>query len=196
MIHDIIEVEPLDACVESAKRHVPYGIGRDVLTQIHATQLIVVTRLSIEQVDANLITVEADVPILLMMTFEEVENVDRVTQHQPSPTHIRTQLHARLRREHNLLSILIAQCVRLESVRILKHHRVVIVLGFDVFLVNTAETLNHLIHFVEKRLLFFDLRCWLGDTVFNADAVGHNNHPVGTSANGNNHKHPCYEEAF
>ena len=131
-----------------------------------------------------------------MMAFEKMENVDGITQHQPSPTYIGTQLHTRLRREHNLLSVFVAQRVRLIGVRILQHDGVIIVLGLDVFFVNTTEILDNLIHLVEKRLFLLHLRGRRNDAVFHTDAVGRNKAAVSISADGYSQKHHRYEKVF
>ena len=81
VVQNIIEIKTLDAGIETTKRNISEVVSRNIVAKVSTSDFIVITRLSIEQVDTHLIAVEADVPILLMMAFKKVRNVNRISQY-------------------------------------------------------------------------------------------------------------------
>lgn len=67
------------------------------MVEIGVLYAIVVAGLAIEEVDANLRTVEREVELLLVVAVAEVLDVECVTEEQPSPADVRTNLDGRLR---------------------------------------------------------------------------------------------------
>lgn len=67
MVEDVIKIESLDARFETVERSLADRVTIDVLTQIHPQNMIVISRLSPEQVYSQQTAVEAQVKLLLLV---------------------------------------------------------------------------------------------------------------------------------
>ena len=132
------------------------------MVEIGVLYAIVVAGLAIEEVDANLRTVEREVELLLVVAVAEVLDVECVTEEQPSPADVGTNLDGRPRGEHKVVAASGADGVRLIRVGVLHHEREIVFLRLDVVGVHPAEVLYHLVcrlhQSLEKRLTLSALR--------------------------------------
>ena len=82
MVEDVIKIESLDARFETIERSLADRVTIDVLTQIHPQNMIVISRLSPEQVYSQQTAVEAQVKLLLVgVVVSEIDvlQVERIT---------------------------------------------------------------------------------------------------------------------
>ena len=82
MVEDVIKIKSLDARFETVERSFVNRGAIDVLTQIHPLNMIVISRLSPEQVYSQQTAVEAQVKLLLVgVVVSEIDvlQVERIT---------------------------------------------------------------------------------------------------------------------
>lgn len=146
VVEDVVEIEAFNAHVETRKRQAVQGVPGVVVVECDALDVIVVTRLPPEEVDANGGTVEAQVKLLLgglVVSVMQGSEVYRIAQEEPTPTEIRAELDTDVGREDDFLSVLAAEGIHLVGGGLLEHQRVVIVLWLDVGRVHRIERLDH-----------------------------------------------------
>ena len=142
MVEDVIKIESLDTRFETVERSFVDRGAIDVLTQIHPLNMIVISRLSPEQVYSQQTAVEAQVKLLLVgVVVSEIDvlQVERITQEHPSPAQIRTQTVRRIRSKGNALSFAVSERIFLVGIGVLQHHRIIVVLVFDIRRIRTVE---------------------------------------------------------
>ena len=157
MVEDVIKIESLDARFETVERSLADRVTIDVLTQIHPQNMIVISRLSPEQVYSQQTAVEAQVKLLFIsVVIPEINvlQVERITQKHPSPAQIRPQAVRRIRSKGNALSLAVSECIFLVGIGVLQHHRIIVVLVFDVRRIRTVEFSEepgeHISHLMEE----------------------------------------------
>ena len=142
LMKGVIKIESLDARFETIERSLADWVTIDVLTQIHPQNMIVISRLSPEQVYSQQTAVEAQVKLLFIsVVIPEINvlQVERITQKHPSPAQIRPQTVRRIRREGNALSFAVSERIFLVGIGVLQHHRIIVMLVFDISRIRTVE---------------------------------------------------------
>ena len=157
MVEDVIKIESLDARFETVERSLADRGTIDVLTQIHPLNMIVISRLSPEQVYSQQTAVEAQVKLLFIsVVIPEINvlQVERITQKHPSPAQIRPQAVRRIRREGNALSFAVSERIFLVGIGVLQHHRIIVMLVFYISRIRTVEFSEepgeHISHLMEE----------------------------------------------
>ena len=142
MIEDIIDVDTCDTCADTIEGHALQCTCVNVFAQVDAAQFVVAARTAVEEVDAYLRRVDAQVelPLLSVVVEAQILQVEGVAGKEPAPAQIGADLHLRVGRQRHLLPLLAGNGVLVQRVCRLHHHRQVVVLRFYVESVQTVES--------------------------------------------------------
>lgn len=169
MIEDIVKIQALDASLETIEVYLVHGIGIDFVTQVHVLDMVVVTGLAPEQVDAQHTAIEAQVELLFVgMAAAGIDmlQVEGVTQEHPPPSHVWTQAIRGVWRKAYLLASLAVKGIDLIGVGVLQHNGIVVTLRFDIKRIGiiklSEESSKHITDAMEKSLLMSSPRQAIG----------------------------------
>ena len=112
------------------------------MIQSDITNLIVITRFPVVEIDTHQVTVQTDVELLLLMSAGKMTDIERIAKEYPSPSEIRTDAVGHLRRKRYRLSRLTTDAVGLVGIGVLQHHGIVVMLRFDIGGVDFVEVLE------------------------------------------------------
>lgn len=160
VIEDVVDVEALDARLQSVELHTVHGTGVYIAAiQFQPFDLVVITGLAVEHVDAELRTVQAEIKLLLVVAAEMAQ-VESITEKDPPPAEVRSEFHRGLRRKVDVEIVIGVDIVDFVGIGVLHHEREVVLWRLHIQGVHPAEVLHKLIKamqqtLAETLLLFF-----------------------------------------
>ena len=140
MIEDVISAGARDAHIDTCKGNTLEKAPIDAIAQTYISNLIIVARATIEQVDTHLRRIDADVELLTEAILAEayVLDIERVAQKEPSPSEVRANLGGSVRRQRDALTIA-TNDKALVGAGNLTHHSELVVIGLDILIVEAVE---------------------------------------------------------
>ena len=104
--------------------------------------MIVITRLSPEQIHSEQTAIQAQIELLLATVVAlhiDMLQVYGITQKHPSPSQIRSQSPRRVRCKRDALPILTIEGIDFVGIGILEHHGIVVMLRLDILFVDIRK---------------------------------------------------------
>lgn len=163
VVEDVVDVETFDARLDAVEVQIDHGRSVSIaIGEVDFSYLVVVARLPVEQVDAQLRTIQAQVELLFVVSAY-VAKVKRVAQEYPSPTKVGPELHRGTWRKLHIESVVGTNIVDFVGVRVLHHGREVVSGRLNVVGVDTTkffhEAIEHVDHAFAERWFLHGNAC-------------------------------------